>query len=130
MTSRQRGNLPTRSLSSPTSTTFMTMNSMLAVMASPEYGSYKVTDWLSVVGRAEVWRDNSGFFVGAFPGKFHFVNSEYGFVNTSFFAPPTTYLESTAGLNISPAFSMGPRLISDHPARGSLRYIVKWHDAL
>ena len=29
------------------------------------YGAYAVNDWLKVVGRAEVWRDNENYFVNA-----------------------------------------------------------------
>ncbi|VFU09016.1 outer membrane beta-barrel protein [Methylocella tundrae] len=74
------------------------------------YASYAITDWLKLNGRAEVWRDNNNFFVSSLgaPGNFNFVNSEHGFLNfggyppAGAFAPaPTTYLELTAGLNIS-----------------------------
>jgi hypothetical protein len=77
-----------------------------------QYAVWSVFDWLKVVGRAEVWRDNgvspdngithTGFFVGGFPRNFDFINSEWGFVNQSFFETPTTYLGLTAGLNITP----------------------------
>ena len=82
-----------------------------------QYAVWTVFDWLKVVGRAEVWRDNgistdngithTGFFVGAFPGNFDFINSEWGFVNTSFVETPTTYLGLTAGLNITPPVPEG-----------------------
>jgi hypothetical protein len=87
------------------------------------YGAYALTDWLKIVGRAEVWRDNQNYFVSALgtSGNFNFVNAEHGFLNyganfafpaaSNFpfgFAPPgsfapgpTTYLELTAGLNIT-----------------------------
>ncbi len=85
------------------------------------YAIYALTDWLNVQGRAEVWRDNEGFYVSStgVDGNFNFVNAEHGFPNygaTTFpgaigffggfppagtFAPPTTYLELTAGLSIS-----------------------------
>jgi hypothetical protein len=87
------------------------------------YVSYAITDWLKIGGRAEVWRDNENYFVNALgtSGNFNFVNAEHGFLNyganyafpgaSNFpfgfpppgtFAPgPTTYLELTAGLNIS-----------------------------
>lgn len=68
-----------------------------------QYAVYTVVDWLKLVGRVEVWRDNNNFFVAAYPGNFDFVNVEMGFPNTAFFAPaPTTYFEVTAGLNITP----------------------------
>ena len=34
-----------------------------------QYASYALTDTLTINGRAEVWRDNKGFFVGSFPGQ-------------------------------------------------------------
>ncbi|WOJ88580.1 outer membrane beta-barrel protein [Methylocapsa polymorpha] len=87
-----------------------------------QYAAYAITDWLKIVGRAEVWRDAEGFFVAAYPGNFDFVNVEHGFnfLNLgggSFFsygfisAPaPTTYLELTAGLNITPTLPADPAL--------------------
>jgi hypothetical protein len=74
-----------------------------------QYAAYAINDWLKIVGRGEVWRDNSNFYVAAFgaPGNFNFVNSVHGFPFNGGFpivgltAPaPTTYLELTAGLNI------------------------------
>ena len=71
-----------------------------------QYAIWTVLDWLKVVGRFEVWRDSGfnggGAFVGAFPGNFDFISAEWGFANSSFFEPPTTYLALTAGLNITP----------------------------
>jgi Putative beta-barrel porin-2, OmpL-like. bbp2 len=82
-----------------------------------QYAVWSVLDWLKIVGRAEVWRDNgvspnngithTGFFVAGFPGNFDFVNAEWGFLNTSFVEVPTTYLELTAGLNITPPVPEG-----------------------
>jgi Putative beta-barrel porin-2, OmpL-like. bbp2 len=76
-----------------------------------QYGIWSVLDWLKVVGRFEVWRDNgfngTGFFVAGYPGNFDFLNAEWGFLNTSFVEVPTTYLELTAGLNITPPVPEG-----------------------
>jgi hypothetical protein len=75
-----------------------------------QYVSYAISDFLKVVGRAEVWRDNNNFFVSSLgaPGNFNFVNAEHGFLNFGGFPPagafapaPTTYMELTAGLNIT-----------------------------
>ncbi|MGB8278182.1 MAG: outer membrane beta-barrel protein [Methylovirgula sp.] len=73
------------------------------------YASYVINDWLKANGRAEIWRDaNVGEgswtgFVNAFPGNFDYVSAEHGYPNGSFGASaPTTYLELTAGLNITP----------------------------
>jgi hypothetical protein len=81
------------------------------------YAGYALTDWLKLVGRAEVWRDNNNFFVSSLgtSGNFNFVNFTHGYFNYggnpaipggfpppgSFAAGPTTYLELTAGLNIT-----------------------------
>jgi|BarGraIncu00222A_1022003.scaffolds.fasta_scaffold04907_3 hypothetical protein len=85
------------------------------------YVSYVINDWLKINGRAEVWRDAEGFYVSStgVDGNFNFVNAEHGYANygattnpayvgffggfppAGTFAPPTTYLELTAGLNIS-----------------------------
>src|SRR5713101_3231058 len=42
-----------------------------------QYVGYAVNDWLKIVGRGEVWRDNNGFFVAAFPGNLDFVMAEH-----------------------------------------------------
>jgi hypothetical protein len=88
-----------------------------------QYAVYKVTDWLSLVGRAEIWRDNNNFFVAAFPGNFDFVNAEHGFLNTAVPGPaPTTYLELTAGLNISPPIPDGTPVLKSITFRPEVRY--------
>ena len=88
-----------------------------------EYAIYKVNDWLKLVGRAEVWRDNNAFFVAAYPGNFDFVNFEHGFINASFGAPaPTTYLELTAGLNIAPPIPDGTPVLKSITFRPEVRY--------
>jgi hypothetical protein len=75
-----------------------------------QYAAYAINDWLKIVGRAEVWRDDNNFFVSALgqPGNFNYVNAEHGYLNFGGFPPagafapaPTTYLELTAGLNIT-----------------------------
>jgi hypothetical protein len=88
-----------------------------------QYGIFKANDWLSFVGRAEIWRDNNNFFVAAFPGNFDFVNVEYGFPNTAVFAPaPTTYLELTAGLNITVPIPDGTPVLKGMVFRPEVRY--------
>jgi hypothetical protein len=91
-----------------------------------QYAIYKTTDWLSLVGRAEVWRDTNNFFVAAFPGNFDFVNAENGFLNSSFgggpFGAGTTYLELTAGLNISPPIPDGTPVLKGLVFRPEVRY--------
>jgi hypothetical protein len=88
-----------------------------------QYAIYSVNDWLKLVGRAEVWRDNNNFFVAAFPGNFDFVNFEMGFPNTAIFGPaPTTYFEVTGGLNISPTLPEGVPLFKSLTIRPEVRY--------
>jgi opacity protein-like surface antigen len=88
-----------------------------------QYAVFTVNDWLKIVGRGEVWRDNNNFFVAAYPGNFDFVNVEYGFPSTAIFAPaPTTYLELTAGLNITPVLPQGLPLIKSITVRPEVRY--------
>ncbi len=89
-----------------------------------QWGVYKVNDWLKLVGRAEVWRDANNAFVAAFPGNFSFVNSEFGFPNNiTILGPgPTTYLELTAGLNISAPIPDGAPLIKTLTVRPEVRY--------
>ncbi len=72
-----------------------------------QYASYQVYDWLKVNGRAEIFRDNNGFFTAEFPGNFDFVNAEHGYANGALFAAPTTYLELTTGLTITPTLPTG-----------------------
>src|SRR5215470_9315514 len=43
-----------------------------------QYAAYSVNDWLTVVGRGEIWRDDSGAFVASFQTPFDFANSERG----------------------------------------------------
>ena len=88
-----------------------------------QYAIYTANDWLKLVGRVEVWRDNNNFFVAAYPGNFDFVNFEHGFFNTAVFAPaPTTYFEITGGLNISPALPPGTPLLKSITFRPEVRY--------
>jgi hypothetical protein len=88
-----------------------------------QYAVYKVTDWLSLVGRAEIFRDANNFYVAAYPGNFDFVNVEHGFPSSAVFGPaPTTYLELTAGLNISPPIPDGTPVLKAITFRPEVRY--------
>jgi hypothetical protein len=70
------------------------------------YGLYAVNDWLSVGLRYEIYRDESGFFVGEFPGFSDIVDGTRGYPadhpTTGFdaFGGETTYSAITAGVNI------------------------------
>ncbi len=94
-----------------------------------QYAIYTVNDWLKLVGRVEVWRDNNNFFVAAYPGNFDFVNFEHGFLNTAVFAPaPTTYFEITGGLNIAPPIPQGTPLLKSITFRPEVRYDASLND--
>lgn len=67
-----------------------------------QYYVYAFNDWLTGVIRSEVWRDDDGFFVAAFPGNLDFVHLEKGEPNGSFGFGATTYKAFTVGLNIKP----------------------------
>jgi Putative beta-barrel porin-2, OmpL-like. bbp2 len=88
-----------------------------------QYAVFAVNDWLKLVGRAEVWRDNNNFFIAGFPGNFDFVNFQMGFPNTAIFGPaPTTYFEITGGLNISPELPQGTPWLKSITFRPEVRY--------
>ena len=53
-----------------------------------QYVSYALNDKVTLNGRAEVYRDDNGFFVAAFPGNHSFINSELGFPATVLTAGP------------------------------------------
>ncbi|HEX3348229.1 MAG TPA: outer membrane beta-barrel protein [Acetobacteraceae bacterium] len=85
-----------------------------------QYASYALTDQLRLNGRAEVWRDNKGFYVTAFPGNRDFINAEAGLPATVISAPQTTYGELTVGVTYKPAGLPAP--ISGLLIRPELRY--------
>jgi hypothetical protein len=66
------------------------------------YLSYTLTDQVTLQGRGEIFADNQGFFVYAFPNSLDFVNSEYGYPNHSFNFGQATYGEITLGVNWKP----------------------------
>ncbi len=71
-----------------------------------QYVTYALNDWLKITGRGEVWRDNSGFFVAAFPGNLDFVRVEHGNpLGTAVSGGATTYGALTVGLAIKPPVS-------------------------
>lgn len=87
-----------------------------------QYAAYAINDWLKIVGRAEIWRDQNAFFVAAYPGHFDFVNVEWGFPSTAIFTVPTTYLELTGGFNITPKLPDGLPFIKALIVRPEIRY--------
>jgi hypothetical protein len=84
-----------------------------------QYVSYTLTDKLTLNGRAEIWRDNKGFFVAAFPGNRDYVDAQRGFPNTAISGRPTTYSEFTLGVTYKPEL---PAPVSNLMIRPEIRY--------
>lgn len=71
--------------------------------AGAQYISYALTPTLTVNGRAEIYRDDNGFFVFSYPGTLDAVRALKGLSNTSFSAGPATYSEYTLGFTYKPS---------------------------
>jgi len=84
-----------------------------------QYAVYNISDSLALVGRGEVWRDNNGAFVAAFPGSQDFVNAERGFPATVISGGRTTYGALTVGVNYKPEV---PKAIEGFVIRPEIRY--------
>ena len=80
-----------------------------------QYASYAVSGTVTLNGRAEVWRDNAGFFVAKFPGNLDAISALGGFANTAVVLPRTTYGEFTAGLTYKPAMPAPVTLLLVRP---------------
>jgi hypothetical protein len=85
-----------------------------------QYASYAVSDTVTLNGRAEIWRDDNGFFVGAFPGNHDFINVQYGFPATVLTAGPATYSEFTLGFTYKPTLPLPA--VSSLMVRPEVRY--------
>lgn len=85
-----------------------------------QYFAYQLYDWLAIVGRGEIWRDNNGFFVAAFPGNLDFVKIEHGDpTGVAISGGSTTYGALTLGLNIKPPVA---KAIEGTVIRPEIRY--------
>jgi hypothetical protein len=85
-----------------------------------QYIVYNLNDQIALVARGEVWRDNNGAFVAAFPGNLDFINSQRGLVpNTTIGGGRTTYGELTLGVNYKPEV---PKAIEGFVIRPELRF--------
>jgi hypothetical protein len=84
-----------------------------------QYAVYTLSDSISLVGRGEVWRDNNGAFVAAFPGSQDFVNAERGLPATAISGGRTTYGALTLGINYKPEV---PKAIEGFVIRPEIRY--------
>jgi hypothetical protein len=84
-----------------------------------QYVGYALTDQVTLNGRVEVFRDDTGFFVGSFPGNYDPVLAQKGLSNTSYFAPPATYGAITLGVTYKPDV---PAPITSLAIRPEIRY--------
>ncbi len=66
------------------------------------YLAYPLTKTITLNGRAEIYRDNAGFFVFAYPGTLDAVNALAGKPNTSYTEGRATYSEYTVGVTYKP----------------------------
>ncbi len=87
-----------------------------------QYVAYSLTDTLTLNGRAEIWRDNTNFFVSTPVNNLDFVNFERGYTPANFYTAsrPTTYSAITAGVSYKPAGLPAP--ISGLLLRPEIRY--------
>ena len=87
-----------------------------------QYAAYSVNDWLAVIGRGEIWRDDNGAFVASFQTPFDFANSERGLPTLPGHVvggSKTTYGELTFGLNLKPPV---PKAFDGFVIRPEIRY--------
>ena len=86
-----------------------------------QYASYALTDTVTLNGRAEIFRDNTNFFVSNPVGYLDYVAAERGTFGRFITAPkPTTYSEFTAGLTYKPSWV--PSQLSTLLVRPEIRY--------
>lgn len=88
-----------------------------------QYVSYALSGTVTLNGRAEVWRDNNGFYVAQYPGNLDAINAIGGFPNTTIALPRTTYGEFTAGLTYKPTLPAPVSLFMVRPE-------VRWNRSL
>jgi hypothetical protein len=86
-----------------------------------QYAGYTLTDTLTFNARAEVFRDDNGFFVAGYPGNYDPVYTEKGIVagNTTFSMPAATYGAITLGVTWKPEV---PTPVTSLAIRPELRY--------
>jgi hypothetical protein len=91
-----------------------------------QYAGLALNDMLTLNARAEVFRDERGFFVGAFPGSQDFANALVGRPATVLSAGPATYGALTLGATIKPKL---PGPITGLLIRPEVRYDTALNDA-
>ena len=85
-----------------------------------QYFTYVLTPEVTVGVRGEVWRDNNGFYVAAFPNNFDYLNAAEGLPNGSFGFGPVTYGELTLGMNFKAPHL--PKMLDGLVLRPEVRY--------
>ena len=86
-----------------------------------QYASYALSDTVTLNGRAEIFRDNTNFFVSNPVGDLDYVAAERGTFGRFNTAPkPTTYSEFTAGITYKPSWT--PSQLSTLLVRPEIRY--------
>ena len=86
------------------------------------YISYALTPTVTLNGRAEIYRDNAGFFGAAYPGNLDPVNVLAGKPNTAFSEGRDTNSEYTLGVTYKPAVK--------HVALLAFRPEIRWDKSL
>jgi hypothetical protein len=87
-----------------------------------QYAAYSANDWLTVIGRGEIWRDDNGAFVASFQTPVDFANSERGLSTLPGHVVgggKTTYGALTLGLNLKPPV---PKSFDGFVIRPEIRY--------
>lgn len=80
-----------------------------------QYASYALTGTVTLNARAELWRDNAGYYVTKFPRNLDYIDAIGGFPNTSVALPRTTYGEFTLGLTYKPTLPKPVTLLLVRP---------------
>lgn len=93
-----------------------------------QYVSYALNDHVALNARAEVYRDDSGFFVAGFRGYHDFANFQLGNPVAGVVAVgPATYGEATLGLTWKPTL---PAAVSDYTTGLMIRPEVRYDRTL
>jgi Putative beta-barrel porin-2, OmpL-like. bbp2 len=87
--------------------------------AVAQYAAYAITDTVTLNARAEIFRDDNGFFVTSFPGNYDPVRAQKGLSNGSYASPAATYGALTLGVTYKPAM---PSPVTALAIRPEIRY--------
>ncbi len=89
------------------------------------YASYTLTDTLTLNARAELFRDDNGFFVASFEGNDDPVRAQQGrsFLSGVYFPGAATYSELTLGVTYKPAMPFPVTALAIRPE-------IRWDESL